>query len=79
LVFEMALLKHIPRTASATAAERSRLYLLYRSKLDMILHYHPRIGIKIMTHLARILSSRLRRTSALAVTAAAAPGGSPEA
>lgn len=60
---EMALLEQLPRSASAHAAERSSLLLLYRAKLDEMLHSHPRIGIAIMTHLARLLSSRLRKTS----------------
>lgn len=60
---EMALLEQLPRSASATATEKSQLLLLYRSKLDDILHYHPRIGVAVMRHLARLLSSRLRRAS----------------
>lgn len=62
---EMALLEQLPRMATAVAVERSQLHLLYRSKLDSILHYHPQIGISIMTHLARLLSNRLRRVSSL--------------
>jgi CRP/FNR family cyclic AMP-dependent transcriptional regulator len=61
---EMALLEQLPRTATATATERSQVFLLYRSKLESILNYHPRIGVKIMTHLAQLLSARLRRASA---------------
>ena len=61
---EMALLEQLPRTATATAAERSHVYLLYRSKLEGLLNHHPRIGGTIMTHLAQILSARLRRASA---------------
>lgn len=60
---EMALLEQLPRTASAVAAERSRLFLLYRSKLDTLLTANPRIGAVIMTHLAQLLSARLRKTS----------------
>ncbi len=60
---EMALLEQMPRSASAAALEKSRVLLLYRSKLDSILHYHPRIGVSIMTHLAKLLSARLRKTS----------------
>lgn len=63
---EMALLEQLPRTASAKATEKSQLHLLYRSKLDGILHYYPKIGVSIMTHLAQILSSRLRRMSSAA-------------
>ena len=63
---EMALLEQLPRTATATAVERSQVLLLYRSKLESILHYQPRIGVQIMTHLAQLLSARLRRSSATA-------------
>lgn len=67
---EMALLEQLPRTASATAEERSHLYLLYRSKLDSLLTRHPRIGASILAHLAQLLSARLRRASARADQAA---------
>ncbi|MEE8424232.1 MAG: cyclic nucleotide-binding domain-containing protein [Elusimicrobiota bacterium] len=60
---EMALLEQLPRSASAVALEKTQMLLLYRSKLDSILHYHPRIGVSIMAHLARLLSARLRKTS----------------
>ena len=62
---EMALLEQLPRTASARAVERSHLFLLYRSKLDSLMHRYPRIGASIMAHLAQLLSARLRRLSAL--------------
>jgi CRP-like cAMP-binding protein len=60
---EMALLESLPRTATATAMETSRLHLLYRAKLDSLLESNPRIGVTIMGHLARLLSARLRRMS----------------
>jgi len=60
---EMALLEQMPRSASAVAVERSSLLLLYRSKLDSLLSRHPVVGVEIMTHLAKVLSGRLRRTS----------------
>ena len=63
---EMALLESLPRSATATAVEPSRLHLLYRTKLDVLLHANPRIGVAIMGHLARLLSARLRRASATA-------------
>lgn len=58
---EMALLESLPRTATATASEKTRLHLLYKSKLDALLQAEPRIGVSIMGHLARLLSARLRR------------------
>ena len=60
---EMALLESLPRSATATAIEPSRLHLLYRTKLDSILVSEPRIGVSIMTHFARLLSARLRRAT----------------
>jgi CRP/FNR family cyclic AMP-dependent transcriptional regulator len=60
---EMALLESLPRSATAIATEPSRLHLLYRTKLDVLLHANPRIGVAIMGHLARLLSARLRRAS----------------
>jgi CRP-like cAMP-binding protein len=58
---EMALLESLPRTATATATEKTHLHLLYKSKLDALLNGEPRIGVTIMSHLARLLSARLRR------------------
>lgn len=60
---EMALLESLPRTATATATEKTRLHLLYKSKLDSLLTGEPRIGVTIMSHLARLLSARLRRVT----------------
>ena len=60
---EMALLESLPRTATATAAAPSRLHLLYRTQLDALLRSEPRIGVIIMSQLARLLSSRLRRAT----------------
>lgn len=70
---EMALLEQLPRSASALARERSVLLLLYRAKLEEMLHSHPRIGIAIMTHLARLLSARLRKTSQELTSAGSEP------
>lgn len=60
---EMALLEQLPRSASAVALEKSALHLLYRSKLEGLLQYHPTIGVSILRHLAGLLSARLRRAS----------------
>ena len=58
---EMALLESLPRSATATATAKSHMHLLYKSKLDALLYTEPRIGVNIMSHLARLLSARLRR------------------
>jgi CRP-like cAMP-binding protein len=70
---EMALLEQLPRSASAAASERCRLHLLYRANIDALLSSHPRIGATIMAHLARLLSSRLRLASNLAMPEALPP------
>ncbi|MBI5247680.1 MAG: cyclic nucleotide-binding domain-containing protein [Elusimicrobia bacterium] len=60
---EMALLESLPRSATATATVKSHMHLLYKSKLDALLNSEPRIGVTIMSHLARLLSARLRRVN----------------
>ena len=75
---EMALLEQLPRSASAVALERSVLHLLYRSKLDNLLHFYPTIGVSILLHLSKLLSARLRRTSQ-SVVAGQAAVAAPEA
>ena len=57
---EMALLEERPRTATATAREEARAHLLYKTELDKILRGSPEIGAAVMTHLAQLLSARLR-------------------
>ncbi|MBI5210094.1 MAG: cyclic nucleotide-binding domain-containing protein [Elusimicrobia bacterium] len=64
---EMAMLERLPRAASARALERSQVHLLYRANLEEILHYHPRIGVSIMTHLAHLMSARLRHANKMAL------------
>lgn len=70
---EMALLEQLPRSASAVALEKSSLLLLYRSKVDEILVYHPRVGVAVMTHLAKLLSARLRKASQELASGGSAP------
>jgi CRP-like cAMP-binding protein len=57
---EMALLEEMPRTAGAQALEKTKVYLLYKNKLERLIYEHPRIGVVIVHYLARTLSSRLR-------------------
>lgn len=61
---EMSLLEQLPRTASAVAAEKSRLYLVYRSQVESLFRDYPRIGVRILMELSRLLSARLRRMGA---------------
>ena len=57
---EMALLEEMPRTATAVAAEETKVFMLFKIKLDSLLFARPKIGVTIASQLARILSARLR-------------------
>ncbi|HCC49231.1 MAG TPA: hypothetical protein DEQ38_14110 [Elusimicrobia bacterium] len=57
---EMALLEEMPRTATATAAEDTKVFMLFKIKLDSLLFSRPKIGVVVASQLARILSARLR-------------------
>ncbi len=57
---EMALLEEMPRTATAYALEDTRVFMLFKIKLESLLFTRPRIGVVIATQLAKIMSARLR-------------------
>ena len=57
---EMALLEEMPRTATACAQEETRVFMLFKIKLESLLFSRPRIGVVIATQLAEIMSARLR-------------------
>ncbi|HOW89398.1 MAG TPA: cyclic nucleotide-binding domain-containing protein, partial [Elusimicrobiales bacterium] len=57
---EMALLEEMPRTATAYALEETRVFMLFKIKLESLLFSRPRIGVVIATQLAEIMSARLR-------------------
>ncbi|HAH31336.1 MAG TPA: hypothetical protein DCL44_03365 [Elusimicrobia bacterium] len=57
---EMALLEEMPRTATACAIEETRVFMLFKIKLDSLLFANPKIGVIIASQLARILSARIR-------------------
>ncbi|MEI7530176.1 MAG: cyclic nucleotide-binding domain-containing protein [Elusimicrobiota bacterium] len=57
---EMALLEEMPRTATAHALEETRVFMLFKIKLESLLFARPKIGVVIAEQLAKILSARLR-------------------
>jgi CRP/FNR family transcriptional regulator, cyclic AMP receptor protein len=57
---EMALLEEMPRTATAHAAEDTRVFMLFKIKLESLLFARPAIGVVIASQLAKIMSARLR-------------------
>lgn len=59
---EMALLEEMPRTATAHALEETKVFMLFKIKLESLLFSRPRIGVILATQLAKIISARLRAT-----------------
>jgi len=57
---EMALLEEMPRTATAHAMEDTKVFMLFKIKLESLLFARPHIGVNIATQLAKIMSARLR-------------------
>ena len=57
---EMALLEEMPRTATAIATEDTKVFMLFKIKLESLLFSRPAIGVVIAAQLAKILSARLR-------------------
>ncbi len=57
---EMALIEEMPRIATATAAEDTKVFMLFKPKLENLLISRPTIGVILALQLAKIMSSRLR-------------------
>ena len=60
---EMAIIENLPRFATVSALENSKMYILSQSAFDLILSKHPHIGIKLLKGVSHILSNNLRQTS----------------
>lgn len=59
---EMALLEETVRSATAKTTQESEICMIYKVRFDGLIENHPHAGIKIIRNIAKILSSRLRRT-----------------
>lgn len=60
---EMSMFDGEPRFASCVTLERSRIAVLTRDALLLVLREEPRMGNKILLKLVQLLSDRLRQTS----------------
>lgn len=60
---EMAFIDDEPRSASAVARKHTTLLVLSTEAFDSICEKHPRIGLRMVKNIARILSQRLRMTT----------------
>ena len=57
---EMALLEEMPRTATAYALEDTKVFMLFKKKMEPLLFARPAIGVTLAAQLAKIMSARLR-------------------
>jgi CRP/FNR family cyclic AMP-dependent transcriptional regulator len=62
---DMALLDEEPRSASAIALEDSALMGFFRPDFLDLIYRKPKLGIKILLSLARVINERLRHTNEL--------------
>lgn len=60
---EMSILDDFPRSASVRARTNSTLLTMSKKNYQFLVNEHPRIGVKIMIGLARLLSLSMRKTS----------------
>jgi CRP-like cAMP-binding protein len=65
---EMSMFDGEPRFASCVTLEPSRIAVLTRDAMLLVLHDEPRVGSKILLKLVQLLSDRLRQTSAKLVS-----------
>ena len=61
---EMALVDRTPRSASATAEEKSRLLILRRREFYEIVRKDPSLSVKLLWSFVQVLADRLRKTTA---------------
>ena len=60
---EMALIDGQPRSAGAVAVEDLILLAISRADLDRLSNEHPRLAVKLVLKVAKLLSQRLRQTT----------------
>ncbi len=59
---EMALLDGSPRSATVTAISPVKMLELYRASLQEFVDKEPRIGVKVLYNLAKIMAERIRES-----------------
>ncbi|MBU0996354.1 MAG: cyclic nucleotide-binding domain-containing protein [Proteobacteria bacterium] len=62
---EMSVIDKTSRSASARAKTDATLLILSEKSFNILLDKHPKIGIKLLKGMTRILSLNMRRTSSL--------------
>ncbi|MCX7046904.1 MAG: cyclic nucleotide-binding domain-containing protein [Candidatus Sumerlaeota bacterium] len=61
---EMSLIDGSPRSASALAEEDSMVFLLTKEEFNALMQETPQLALKLMLKISRMMSLRLRKTSA---------------
>jgi CRP/FNR family transcriptional regulator, cyclic AMP receptor protein len=61
-VGELSIIDGKPRSATVVSLEPSETLILHGDKFEELVNEHPRIGVKILRGIARILSLRLRKS-----------------
>jgi len=64
---DLALLDESPRSASATASEDSEIIGFFRPEFLDLISRKPKLGLKVVLALARVVGERLRRTNELLI------------
>jgi CRP/FNR family cyclic AMP-dependent transcriptional regulator len=62
-VGEMSIVDHFPRSASARVIEEARILVLRHESFDRMVEEYPRLAVKLLKTLSRLMSLQLRRTS----------------
>ncbi|MDH5393024.1 MAG: cyclic nucleotide-binding domain-containing protein [Gammaproteobacteria bacterium] len=60
---EMSMLDLSPRSATVVGARQSTLVILSRAHYDMVILRHPKLGVKLLAGIARLLSLYLRQAT----------------
>jgi CRP/FNR family cyclic AMP-dependent transcriptional regulator len=60
---ELALLDEIPRSASARAVADTALFAFSKPSLESLCRRNPRLGIKILSNLSRVICKRLVKSN----------------
>lgn len=62
---EMSILDAMPYSATAVAAEKTKVVLVTKSNFDNLTERYPELGLHVMRKIARLLSLRLRQTTGI--------------
>ncbi|MCK4707362.1 MAG: cyclic nucleotide-binding domain-containing protein [Gammaproteobacteria bacterium] len=60
---EMAMVDLSPRSATVIGSKKTVLIIMGRQAFDLVLERHPKIGVKLLSGVARLLSLYLRQAS----------------